>query len=245
MKRSIFIVLLSVVATVFLASCQGQAAPTTVISNQPIVRQISVTGHGEVYVIPDVAYINIGVQNTAETVTEVLNQNTDQAQGIRTALAALGVADLDIQTSSFSIYPMPQYDETGQMTGTLYQASNTVYVTVRDLSKLGEILDAVVRSGANTINGISFDATDTTEAVAEARQQAVEDAQSQAQELVDATDTTLGEVQSIYIYGSTTPTSVYDGKGGGGGAMMEYSSVPIGTGQMMISVDVSITWELK
>ncbi len=243
MKRSIFIVLLSVVATIFLASCQGTG--TTLISNQPIVRQISVTGHGEVYVVPDVAYVNIGVQNTAATVTEALNQNTDQAQGIRTALASLGVADIDIQTSSFSIYPMPQYDQTGQLTGTLYQASNTVFVTVRDLEKLGQILDAVVRSGANTINGISFDVTDSTAAVAEARQKAVEDAQTQGQELVDATGTSLGEVQSIYIYGSSTPSPVYDGKGGGGGAMMEYSQVPIGTGQMMITVDVSITWELK
>jgi uncharacterized protein YggE len=245
MKRSILIVLLSVVAVVFLASCQGQPAPTTVISNQPIVRQISVTGHGEVYIVPDVAYVNIGVQNTAASVTEVLNQNTDQAVGIRTALAGLGVEDIDIQTSSFSIYPMPQYDNEGNLTGTLYQASNTVYVTVRDLSKLGEILDAVVRSGANTINGISFDVTDSTAAVGEARQKAVEDAQTQAQELVDATGTSLGEVQSIYIYGYSVPSPVYDGKGGGGGAMMEYSQVPVGTGQLMVSVDVSITWELK
>jgi uncharacterized protein YggE len=243
MKRTLFFVLIGLLTIGLLTSCQGTG--TTVISNQPILRQISVTGHGEVYIVPDVAYVNIGVQNTAATVTEALNQNTDQAQGIRSALASLGVADIDIQTSSFSIYPMPQYDQNGQLTGTLYQASNSVNVTVRELSNLGVILDAVVRSGANTINGVSFDVTDSSSAVADARQKAVEDAKSQAQELVDATGTGLGDVQSIYIYGTTTPTTVYDGKGVGGGAMMEYSQVPVGTGQMMIAVDVSITWELK
>ena len=238
MKTKLSIIILSVVAVIALAACTGTTNPT-----YQSTRQVSVTGHGEVYIVPDVAYINIGVQNTGDTVTEVLNQNSDQATGIRTALGLLGVEELDIQTSNFSVYPMQQYDMEGQMTGTLYQANNTVFVTVRDLTQLGKILDAVVRSGANTINGITFDVLDASASLEEARAQAVEDAKAQALQLAEASGATLGVVQYINAYSSYSPYSVYEGKGGGG-AMMD-ASVPVATGQMIVSVDVSMAWELK
>jgi uncharacterized protein YggE len=239
MKNKILLIALSILAVISLAACKG-----TSFGNLPTVRTVAVNGHGEVYVIPDVAYVNIGVQNTASTVTAVLNQNTDQAQGIRTALKNLAVEDVDIQTSGFSIYPMPQYDQNGKITETLYQASNTVFVTVRDLSKLGQILDAVVRNGANTVNSISFDVLNKTAALSEARAKAVADAKTQAQELADATGAKIGDVQYINVYSTSAPTPVYEGKGGGGGAMMS-ASVPMATGQLIISVDVSVTWALK
>ncbi len=237
MKTKIFLIIFSAVALIGMAACTGTSSPST-----QAVRQVSVTGHGEVYIVPDVAYINIGVQNTADTVTQVLNQNSAQAVGIRTALGLLGVEELDIQTSNFSVYPMTQYDMEGQITGTLYQANNTVFVTVRDLSKLGEILDAVVRSGANTINGITFDVIDPSPYLEEARAKAVEDAKAQAQQLAESSDSALGVVQYINSYSSYSAYPIYEGKGGG--AMME-SSVPVATGQMIISVDVSMAWELK
>lgn len=237
MKAKYMFAVLSVLIIFSLAACGTSNAA------QNNLRQVNVSGHGEVYVVPDVAYVYIGVQNTEATVTAVLNKNTAQAQGIRTALKNLEVADADIQTSNFSIYPLPQYDQNGKITETLYQANNTVFVTVRDLSKLGTILDAVVRNGANTVNSISFDVLDKKTALTEARNKAVEDAKTQAQQLADATGAKLGEVQSISQY-SSTPTPVYEGKGGGGAVSMS-ANVPIATGQMIISVDVSISWSLK
>lgn len=238
MKTKYLLAVLSGLIIISLAACGTSNAA------QSNFRQVNVSGHGEVYVVPDVAYVYIGVQNTEATVTAVLNKNTAQAQGIRTALKNLDVADVDIQTSNFSIYPMPQYDQNGKITETLYQASNTVFVTVRDLSKLGAILDSVVRNGANTVNSISFDVLDKKAALTEARNKAVEDAKAQAQQLADATGATLGEVQSISQYSSSAPTPVYEGKGGGGAATMA-ANVPVATGQMIISVDVSVTWLLK
>ena len=202
-------------------------------------------GYGQVYVTPDVAYVNIGVQNQGDTVTGVLDENTTQAQGIRSALAALGVADQDIQTSGFNIYPNNTYDTNGKLTGTYYVASNTVYVTVRDLSKLGKILDATVKGGANTINSVTFSVLDESKALEQARQLAVEDAQGQAQQLVDLTGAKLGPVQYISVSTSQVPVPIFEGKGGGGIAAPASSSVPVSSGQMTISVNVSITYEIK
>lgn len=246
MKTKITFLLISLVGIIALAACSATSGGTPSVNNMP-TRTVNVIGFGQVYVTPDVAYVNIGVQNQGDSVTTVLDDNTAQAQGIRTALTALGVADQDIQTSGFSVYPNNTYDQTGkgQITGTYYVANNMVYVTVRDLSKLGKILDATVKSGANIINSITFSVLDQSKALEQARQLAVEDALSQAQQLVDLTGAKLGPVQYISISSSQVPIPIYEGKGGGGYPALITSSVPVSSGQMTISVNVNITYEIK
>ena len=123
---------------------------------------------------------------------------------------------------------------------------NTVYVTVRALDKLGALLDTVVKAGANNINSIQFDVADKTAALKEARDAAVQDAKTQAQELAAAAGVRLGEITSISFYDSA-PSPVMDtyGKGGGGGMVEAAASVPIQPGQMTLTVTVSMTYEIK
>ena len=88
---------------------------------------------------------------------------------------------------TFSIYPNTQYDQqTGKPGTTTYVVDNTVYVTVHQLDKLGDLLDATVQAGANSVNNIQFDVADKSSAIQQARDQAVKDAQTQAQELASA-----------------------------------------------------------
>ena len=120
-----------------------------------------------------------------------LSDNSTQAQAIQKALTGMGVDPKDIQTSAFNVYPQqlqpnPRPDGSETTPVTTYAVDNTVSVTVRDLSKLGALLDQVVKSGANNINGIQFDAEDKTKALSEARKLAIQDAKNQAQEI--ATD---------------------------------------------------------
>ena len=138
MKNRNLLIVLCLLGVIVLAACSG-GTPVVTTSSQttPNIRSITVTGTGEVYVTPDVAYIDIGVQNTAATVTDALKQNTAQAQAIRAALTTLNVDDKDIQTSNFSVNPQPQYAADGTLKSTQYSANNTVSVTVRDLSSLG------------------------------------------------------------------------------------------------------------
>ncbi len=241
MKRSVLIAGLSVLA-IALSAC----GPTTIVANPaPPQRMLNVTGTGTVTLTPDVAYINIGVHTEMDTAADAVSANNAQTQQVIAALTQTGVASKDIHTSNFSIYPNTQYDpQTNQKVKTTYVVDNTVSVTVHDISKLGDLLDATVKAGANSINSIQFDVADKTEAIKEARDAAVKDARSQASELAAAAGVSLGNLQSVNFYDNIpTPTTTVYGKGGGGGA--EAAAVPIQSGQMTLTVTVSMTYEIK
>ncbi|HUH97809.1 MAG TPA: SIMPL domain-containing protein [Anaerolineales bacterium] len=231
-------------AAVVLSGC---GAANTVSTAAPAQRTLSVTGTGMVYLTPDVAYINIGVHTEMPTASDAVSANNDQTHQVVTALQNSGVDAKDIRTTNFSIYPNTQYDpQTGKPGTTTYVVDNTVYVTVHQLDKLGDLLDATVQAGANSVNSIQFDVFDKTSAIKQARDQAVKDAQTQAQELASASGVTLGNVQSI-SFTNNIPQPVMDvyGKGGGGLAAAPAAPVPINTGQLTLSVTVDMTYELK
>jgi uncharacterized protein YggE len=169
-------------------------------------------------------------------------ENSAQIQAVVDVLIAQGVAERDIQTNNFSIYPQQQYDDQGQVIATTFIVENTVNVTVRDLESLGALLDAAVQSGANSIYGIQFDLEDKTEATSEARQAAVEDARAQAEELAQAAGLTLGEIQSITAY-STYPGPIPFGRGGV--AEQAAADVSISPGQMSITMEVSVVYTIQ
>lgn len=223
-----------------VASTMQQVQPTPL----PNTRTLYVTGTGRATLSPDIAYVNIGVHTENADVAEALATNKAQAQKVADAIRALGVADKDIQTTNFNIYPIQQYGPNGEVQSTKYAVDNTVYVTVRDLSKLGALLDAAVKAGANNINGVQFDVEDKTAALSDARKAAVKDAQGQAQELAAAAGVTLGAVQSINTSNNSTPIPIY-AKGMGGGVAAASADVPVSPGQLIITVDVNITYEIQ
>jgi uncharacterized protein YggE len=155
----------------------------------------------------------------------------------------MGVEEDDIQTSNFNIYLEQRYDEDGDQTSTLYIVDNTVFVTLRDLNILGEIMGTVVAAGANSIFGIQFDVEDKTRALSEARKAAVEDAQIKAEELALAAGVSLGEIQSINEYGGV-PIPVFEGKEGGGFAAAR-DQVPVSLGQLSLTVEVSVVYHIR
>jgi len=210
---------------------------------QPVTRTLNVNGLGSTYLTPDIAYIYIGVHSEGATASEVVEANKVQTNAVLDALKKAGVDEKDLRTTNFSIWPSQQYSPEGTVTGTIYMVDNTVYVTVRNLDGLGDLLDDTIAAGANSINSIQFDVADKTAAVKEARAKAVEDAKTQAQELADAAGVKLGEIQNISFY-DNSPYPVAEGKGGGG-AMAANTAVAIQPGQLTISVSVSITYDIK
>jgi len=239
--KSIFVAAVALLALV-LSACAG---PTTINQEAPpTLRTVSVSGSGLAYLVPDIAYIYVGVHTEKPSASEAMTENNAQTQKMIQALTDFGIDAKDIRTTNFSIWPMDKYDPlTGAATGEkVYSVDNTVYVTVRDLDKLGDLLDTVVSAGANTVNSIQFDVANKDEALKQARADAVKNAATQAQELADAAGVKLGEIQSIGFYDSA-PYPVFDGKGGGGVAAE--AAVPIQPGQLTFTVTVNVTYELK
>jgi uncharacterized protein YggE len=211
---------------------------------QPASHTLNVNGLGSTYLTPDIAYIYIGVHSEGATASEVVDANKVQTNSVLDALKNAGVEEKDLRTTNFSIWPSQQYSPDGAATGTVYMVDNTVYVTVRNLDGLGDLLDSTIAAGANSINSIQFDVADKSAAVKEARVKAVADAKAQAQELADAAGVTLGEIQNISFY-DNSPAPLFEGKGGGGGAAMANTAVAIQPGQLTISVSVNITYDFK
>ncbi len=244
MRTKSLIVSIVLLAAVALSAC----APSSVAVNPAAPqRTLNVTGAGQVELTPDIAYIYIGVHTEKPTASAAIAENTAQTASVIAALKGAGVDEKDIRTTNFSIWPFDKYDPaTGTSTGEKYYGvDNTVYVTVRKIDKLGDLLDTVVKAGANSINSIQFDVADKTAAMKQARDAAVNNAKQQAQELAAAAGVTLGEITNISFY-EATPTPVFEafGRGGGGGDMAQ-AAVPIQPGQMTLTVTVSMTYEIK
>jgi uncharacterized protein YggE len=243
MRIKFYILSVIMLAAILLSAC----GPTTLVSNPaPIPRTLAVTGTGMVYLTPDVAYINIGVHTEKPTATDAVAANNDQTQQVIAALKNAGIDVKDIRTTNFSISPNTQYDpQTNKPIGTTYVVDNTVYVTVHQLDKLGDLLDAAVQAGANNVNNIQFDVFDKTSALKQARDQAVKDAQAQAQGLASASGVALGNVQTISFY-NNIPQPVMDTFSKINSALAAPApSVPISAGQLTLTVTVNITYEIK
>ena len=243
MKTKSLIAFVVILLALIVSACQPAVAVTQ--SGQPTGRTLSVAGSGDSFLAPDIAYIYIGVHTEKLTAAEAVEENNSQTQALIEAIRDFGIDAKDIRTTNFSIWPMDQFDPaTGRPTGEkTYAVDNTVYVTVRELDKLGDFLDTAVAAGANTVNSVQFDVADKDAALQEARVAAIKDAESQAKELAEAAGLSLGQVQSINFVSNQYP--IFDGKGGGGGAAAEAAAVPIQPGQLTFTVTVNVTYEVR
>jgi uncharacterized protein len=249
MRTKTYLIVSTIVLAALLTGCAGAAfaqteTPASQSDDTKVTRTVSVTGSGKVYLTPDIAYITIGVHTEGDNAAEAVSQNNAQSQKVIDALKAQGIAAKDIQTTNFSIYPQQEFDTEGKPTGKIkYIVDNSVFVTVRDISKVGDVLDAAVQAGANTISGIQFDVADKTAALSEARTAAVKDAGVKAEELASAAGVTLGDVQSISEFTSGGPQPMYDMRAAAPAA--QAAAVPIQTGQMLLTVDVNMVYEIR
>ena len=239
-KKSIFMV-----AAIMLALLVSACGPATINqAGQPMTRTLSVAGSGQAFLDPDIAYIYIGVHTEKPTAAEAVAENNTQTQTVIKAITDFGIDTQDVRTTNFSISPVDKYDPvSGTPTGEkTYAVDNTVYVTVRDLSKLGDLLDTAVQAGANTVNSVQFDVANRDAALKSARAEAVKDAQAKAQELASAAGVSLGEIQSIG-FTDNSPYPAFEARSGGNVAAQ--AAVPIQPGQLSFTVTVNMTYEIK
>jgi uncharacterized protein YggE len=240
LKKSLLLVVL---AAFFLAGCGG-----AVVSGgyNGTAAGVSVNGRGQVSLAPDIAYVTIGVHTEAGDVSQAVSQNADQVASVMAALAEMGVARADMQTSNFSLYTGDQYDpNTGQSVGKNYIVDNTVNVTVRDLAGMGNLLDEAISAGANSIWGVTFDLEDKDAALAEARDMALEDAIAEAQALAGAAGVTLGNIVSLSYTDTGYYYPPYYGMGGGGGDGSGAATTSIVPGLITVSAEVYVTYSIK
>lgn len=208
----------------------------------PPMSTLTVTGQGQAEVAPDLATVSLGVTTQGSSAGAAMAANTAALSAVMDRLAASGIEARDIQTSNLSLNPdwlhSPDGSTAPRITG--YTASNQVSVRVRDISRVGEVLDAVIADGANTLNGIAFGVQDDSALQDEARTEAVQDARSRAQTLAAAAGVQLKRIVSISESGGmSAPVPMYRMEA----AMAD--AVPVAAGEVGIIAGVTVVYEIE
>jgi hypothetical protein len=219
-------------AAAVLAACAG--APG---GSQPNL--ISVTGMGIAHLPPDVVHVTLGVQTRGDDIARTVAENNRQADDVVAALREMGVAEEDVQTAYFNVSTQAQYDDFGNPTGAVtYWVDNTLNVTFREPARLGELLQAALDAGANSVQGVNYTVEDVDALLDEARQAALEDARAQAEQLAAAAGAQLGPVYSISEAGFSGGMPALRDKGAAAG-------VPTSQGTLEYQVQVYVSYILR
>ena len=202
---------------------------------------ISVTGQATVSVPPDQAQIDGGVANDARTAREASEANNAAMGKVLLALKGAGIAEKDYQTSRLSLQPQyGQNKSTGASPVVGFRASNRVTVKLRDVTKVASIIDTLVSAGANDIGNISFEVTQASKLLDDAREQAVADARRKAEIYARATGVTLGAPLSVSEGGAPVPLF----KARMATAPMA-APAAVAPGEETLSVTVNVSWAIK
>lgn len=233
-RRRVIACAAAVSAAVVLSGCD--AAPSV----QPNARQVTVVGSGEVRGVPDTLTADVGIEVVAPDVTAAMNQTSARQQAVMDQLAARGIEDKDISTTTVNL--QPQYGDNSVITG--YRASNSIAVTLRELDAASETLAIIVAAGGNAtrINSVSYSIEDDSTLVRDARARAFNDARSRAEQYADLSGLSLGKVVSISeAPGGTQPPQPVP-MPAPQGAMA--AAVPLQPGEQTVSFSVTAVWEL-
>ncbi len=202
---------------------------------------LNVSAQAEASRVPDVATLSAGVVTQAADGNAAMRQNAEQMARVVAAIRKAGIAERDVQTSGINLNPQYRYAENEAPRITGYQASNTVNVKVRDIARLGQVLNALAAQGANQINGPSFQIDDPEPVQDEARVAALKKAQARAETYARSLGLRVRRIVSI-------------SEGGGGGfhpvpvmAMAKadrLESTPVSPGETTLSVSLDVVFEL-
>lgn len=209
------------------------------------VRSISVSGVGRVKAEPDVADISLGVTKQGEDAKAASADAATSMDAVISALLEAGIAEADIQTSSISLNPIYNWDN-NPPTIEGWEASNLVNVTVRDITAVGDVVDAATAAGATNINGITFRVEDPTAAEADARSAAVADAKAKADQLAADAGVTIIGIITISESGGQAPQPLYyqSDAMAMGAASAEMAKTPVLPGEVELSISVFIQYEI-
>lgn len=224
------------------------------IGSAPVTNTISVSGHGESFAVPNIATVSFSVEKTAKTVADAQNQVTTVVNDVLATLKTSGIAEKDIQTTSYDVNPKYDYQPSvctinvcppSKQILTGYTVSDSVQVKIRAIDTAGDIIGALGQKNVTNISGLTLSVEDDTAVKTEARNKAIAEAKQQAEAIAKGLGVRLVRIDGFSESGSAQPI-YYSAKN----AMMpsDAGAVPapsIPVGQNKASSDVTITYEIQ
>lgn len=231
--------LIAIIAALVLALSAATALADT---------KITVNGTGEVRVSADTAIISLGVNARDKDVLKAQQKVNETIAAIRAALIDKDVKEENINTDFINIYPLYDYSSDQEQLSA-YNASSTLAIKVTDMESVGALIDVCFAAGANTLNGISFSASDTEEAKTEAMKKAVADAKNKAEILAEASGLKITRIENI------TEGGVYSYQNNIGNVYVrgmddvvekaDDTGTVVQSAKLIVSASVSITFEAE
>jgi len=211
---------------------------------------IVISETGEVFAKPDLAVVNLTVINEAKTVEKAMAENTERMNRVIEEMKKLNIKEKDLKTASYNIYPRYEYEKdkfgysSGKRTLVAYEINQSLQVKIRDMQKIGEVIEKGTGAGANDVSSLYFTIDNQNELKKQAREQAVAKVKEKAQNLAGQLGVKLGKIVN---FSENYYTPYYDSRvyykaesaAGMGGEAPE-----IETGENKISVSVIITYEI-
>jgi uncharacterized protein len=233
--------LLSFVAWLAIAAITPASASEGAVNDPPGSRWVEVTGEGSVNVTPDFARVTLGVTTAGPEASDAMAANAKAANSLVSLIKSEGVPAADIQTSGISISPTFAQQSGGARAPAItgYTVSNTVNVVVRDIPRLGALLDKAASAGANAIYGIGFGEDDPGALLDKARPLAVADARRKAEIYAAAGGAKIGRLVTLSEEGSPRPIAYARAS-----TMAAAPPTPVEPGQDKLTVTVTARFEL-
>lgn len=241
-----FFVFMSIVACLFVVLIVSQAIGIVnkvkqgryIGADVAYKNTISVQGEGKIYTKPDIAVMNLSVVTQGKSINDVQDENTEKMNDVVDFLKDFGIEDKNIKTIDYRIYPQYNYENRKIPEIIGYEITQTLEVKVKEMDKIGSILDEAVGVGINQISSLRFSVEDDEEFKQEARALAIQDAKEKAEKLAKELGVRLIKI-SGYSEGDSYDYRVFGEVGIGGGG-----SPQIQTGENEISVNVVLIYEI-
>ena len=245
-KKHCFFALLSILIIVVILSVSVDVYNKIKVDSE---NRITVSGTGKVYIKPDLALTSFSVITEAKTIAEALSQNTEQMNQIISFIKGQGVEDKDLKTTDFNIYPRYEWEEkteippypSGKRVLVGYEVRQSLQVKIRELTKIGEIIQGATDSGANQVGSLQFTVDDQDELKNQAREKAIEQAKEKAKELASQLGIKLVRITNFNESGIVPRTYLLEESE----AIMGAGAPEIEIGETKIEVTVTLTYEIK
>ncbi len=201
---------------------------------------IKVKGTGEVTLNPDLALIDIAIATTADDSKTAIDENRKNALAIQQGLLEMGLKEDDIRTTEYILYSLSKTDKDGNpIAGQYTYKVNLAYeIVVRDLSMLNDVLNFCIQNGANNLYGINFDYSKRSEALAQARELAIDHANANAQQIAEKFGKKIDHLQTFSVVDNAMIPLVSTK------LVKDVSTPPIDSGFMTITVSVDMEFAL-
>ncbi|AWA30856.1 hypothetical protein HYN48_12635 [Flavobacterium magnum] len=203
---------------------------------------LTVNGEGKIKVVPDQASISVSVISNGTKSAEVKKANDTKVDAVLKYIQKMNIAKADFQTQRVNLYDNYDYEKKKHD----YQATQTITILLKDLSKYDELMEGLVDMGVNNISGVDFKTSKLEQYRSDARKAAIKNARAKADDYATSLNQSLGEAFTVIDNSPIDyPRPMFNAMAMAKMEMSDGGNQTLATGEIEITANVSVSYVLK